>query len=1538
MNHATVVYKGKRLSFEKAVRQARELIENQHYAEAEPLARAIVAVAPDFDAGLQMLGTALGEQGHYEEAVKYCEAAVKLHPSSPHLKNSLANYLANTVELERAEALYREALVLAPGLPDATYNLGKLLIKLERYAEAEQYLQQAVQMAAGDANAYRTLGVCLYQAGNYHQAALWFQLAHSAEPDNAEIVYNIGTCLQETGKHEEAIVEYEKALQLDPNMYHALIRLATSHFFRQRLSVAKEYAEAYLEHCPDTPDKDDLNAMMMLSGISKSRGDQQGAIEIEQKIIEKHPEINVNFSNMLLDMVYSDQHSQEELFSWCQKFAEYYERPLLSQQPKHTNEPDPERKLRIGYVSADFFNHSVSYFALPLIAKHDREKFEVFTYAVRNMPSFVGEQYKKFSHWSPVVGLSEESVAKRIQEDKIDILIDLSGHTGGNQLLAFARKPAPVQATWLGFPFSTGLTSIDYRIVDEYVQPRGSERLSSETLIRIPGMFCAYRPSISFPDRLLTGELDVRPTPALAAGYVTFGTCNNIAKLTDFTLQLWARVLNMVPTSKLLIEAVDVDTEQTRQGIAARFEKNGIPMSRVILSDRAKNRQYNLYHSIDIALDPFPCNGGTTTCDALFMSVPVVSLSGDRFTSRMGLTMLTNCGHPEWVTDSPDEYVKIAADLASDIQRLNHIRQNLRTEAEHSNIMDEVGFARKMERAYREMWYVWCAKQRGEHYEPRFEELGASNVQPSGLESVETTYYHALDTIYDKGNWVDLLAQCQEFLTDHPNDEYVESLRVEALLGLQQLTEAHEHASALFERAAESSYAQAALGRTLCKTSPADAAAREMLEKALTANPRLIQARHALAETLIQQGRLLGLASPEANQLFHQATNQLQQAVEMRPKNVASWLTLANLQIYRNRHNEAEVSILRVLKQVPQHPEASLLLAQLLMKRQECQRAEDLLKPLLANAKQAGRAHAALGKLYSVTGNPEKMMAHSQFALEVSTETDCLEQWFWHANRSGLATPETFASWTHEYQKRVQPDQETMQHLNPPDPARKLHIGVVSGSLYENEYIYSTLALLTLLNRANHKLFFYYNGEVYDNFTHHLESRVADEWHFTRGIPASEVARQVQNDQIDILIELDGHQPCNLVQLFAHHPAPVQLRWSGYPDTTALNEVEYLITDEVLTPEGNLPATYKETAISLDGHAFILYEPLAFHPECASMTPYQLQPPPSQYNGHITFGCWTPGHALTESTLSLWAQALHAVPDSVLVISHTSTTVAVTEGLKKHGIHHARIKKIDWKHRPMPELFYQNVDICLDTAPHNQLHSSLHALWMGVPVVTLKGETPNSRIGASILTHLGREAWIAQNDAEYVNIIKGLTDTPAALEEVRQTLRGEVEQSSLTNKISYTKAFEKALRRMWSTWCASDAALMAHDHWRHQESLQLCQQIMQSGDYAQAWQAYKAVLQQWPTCPESMHAMGMIAMLNADAHSAIALLERAVQICMEHQDPLLADSLATLGNAYLTQNQIAHARHCFQHSLALKESTQVQEWLNALPNECSTIH
>jgi len=373
---------------------------------------------------------------------------------------------------------------------------------------------------------------------------------------------------------------------------------------------------------------------------------------------------------------------------------------------RHANVPDPARRLRIGYVSGDFQEHPVGRILQAVLPAHDPAQVEVFCYATRRCVGPITERIAKAADaWRSVVHLSDEAAAELIRSDQIDVLVDLSGHTAQNRLLALARKPAPVQALWLGYFDTTGMASIDYLFADRYVCPPGDERFYVEKVLRLPHSWFCYSPPDPSPE--------ITPLPMLERGHVTFGCLNNLAKVTPDVVALWGEILGALPDARMCLKYFGFDDPQVREQYAAMFARHGVAADRLTFLGRSPLGEHlATYDGVDVALDPFPYNGGITTLDALWMGAPVVSLAGSRFVGRMGLSILSNVGCPELVASSPDEYVRKAVELAGDPARLVELRASLRDRLAGSPLCDGPGFARGLEAAYRQMWGTWCETQR----------------------------------------------------------------------------------------------------------------------------------------------------------------------------------------------------------------------------------------------------------------------------------------------------------------------------------------------------------------------------------------------------------------------------------------------------------------------------------------------------------------------------------------------------------------------------------------------------------------------------------------------------------------------------------------------------------------------------------------------------------------------------------------------------------------------------------------------------------
>lgn len=550
-----------------------------------------------------------------------------------------------------------------------------------------------------DIEALKFLAAALLAQGESSEGIACLRRIIQLAPDAADTHANLAYVLAATGDPNGAIDNYRHAVRLradDPNVWNNFAAL---------LKALARYDEA--ESCCRAGLQADAGHAALhrtLAGVLFEQGRVDAAIVEIRAALALNPDAPAAHSELLRMLNYADAQDPAAVFREHRAWAERHARPLENEAPPHTNDPNPARRLRVGYVSPYIHRHAVTFFLESVIQHHDRENLEIFLYADVERPDDYSERLREYgARWRKTSGLSDAQLAQLIRDDAIDILVDLSGHTNNNRLLAFARRPAPIQVNWLGFPSTTGMASMDYRITDAWCDPPGTtEHLNSEQLVRLPGIYMAWRPPEQTPD--------VGPLPALDSGFVTYGSFHSCFKITPTIVALWSRILGQVPGSRLALLAIS--SEAARQHVTELFAGNGIAPGRLDFLPRLAFDQYlAAFRTVDVALDTFPYHGATTTCFALWMGLPVVVLAGATHASRADVSMLSNVGLPRLVAGSGDEYVEIATRLAANLDDLAKLRASLRGMMMRSPNTDGRSCARHLESALREMWVTWCRER-----------------------------------------------------------------------------------------------------------------------------------------------------------------------------------------------------------------------------------------------------------------------------------------------------------------------------------------------------------------------------------------------------------------------------------------------------------------------------------------------------------------------------------------------------------------------------------------------------------------------------------------------------------------------------------------------------------------------------------------------------------------------------------------------------------------------------------------------------------
>lgn len=567
-------------------------------------------------------------------------------------------------QMEQAEAAYRNAIVLDPGHAEAHNNLGNALHALGRTAQAIAHYRRTLELRPRSAAVLDNLGKALGVLGEAIEAEQCIRQAIECDPGYAEAHNDLGKLLQDRGALDEAADSYQTACALKPDQ-------AAAHF----------------------------NLANMLFSFGRLEEAEQGY----RRAVALDPGHAASQSNLAFMLNYLPGASAADIFAEHLRFARRF--CATAPLPPHGDARVASRRLRLGYVSGDLRNHAVAFFIEPVLASHDHDQFEVFCYYSYPESDAVTARLKRHAdHWRDVFALDDEALAASIRKDSIDILVDLSGHTIHNRLLAFSRKPAPVQVTWLGYLNTTGLEAMDYRITDAQATPRGVlDTLHTERLVRLPDTQWCYRPPEPCPG--------LSPPPSVRAGTVTFASLANLSKISNRMLELWGQLLGVLPRSRLVIASAILDRIPAEY--AARCARHGIDRTRLELKGKAPLSEYLELHSMaDVMLDTHPYSSGATACHSLWMGVPIVTLAGETATSRSATTLLNAVGLNDLVSSSPGQYLDIAAGLATDAERLAALRMGMRERMRASALMDELRFTRNLENSYREMWRALCQNRR----------------------------------------------------------------------------------------------------------------------------------------------------------------------------------------------------------------------------------------------------------------------------------------------------------------------------------------------------------------------------------------------------------------------------------------------------------------------------------------------------------------------------------------------------------------------------------------------------------------------------------------------------------------------------------------------------------------------------------------------------------------------------------------------------------------------------------------------------------
>jgi predicted O-linked N-acetylglucosamine transferase (SPINDLY family) len=666
-------------------------------AEARRLCLELVRGDPKHLKALSLLGKLELEAGNPGDAVPWFERAAALAPDSPIYFCNLGIAHHKLGALEPAAKALSRAAALSPPRAEAFQNLGLVLLDRGDVETGLRSLIRATELDPGSFALKRLLARELARAGYFDGAIARYLELVVQDASSAELNLELVTTYMSAGRPAEAEALARKLTETHPTFAAAHAALGRVLAKRFKFSDAAEvFRRVYLlsdEAVTATVCEAFANALARLGRVDE-------AIDLLERRLAQDPTLHSEHSSLIFCAMFSARYSALALLDVARGWNGRHAERLSSRRKPHLHDRSPERRLRLGYVSPNFRNHVMGLLMLPVFRCHDHSRFEVVCYSSAQSTDFYTDEIKKCAdEWHDVQAVSDTDLARRIRDDRIDILVDLSMHMGGNRLRTFAEKPAPVQMTW-AYPGTTGLDAIDYRVSDRNIDPDGAPLPYSEQTLRLPHSFWCYGP--------FEKEREVKELPMLENGYPTFGCLNTFLKVNRYTLELWARVLVASPDSRLLVLA---PLGSARDFAREVLEKQGVDAERIGFVDVQGRPDYlDTYGCIDVALDTFPYNGHTTSLDAYFMGVPVVTLVGETVVGRAGFCLATNLNLGDWVARDPDEFVSIATRVSSDPARLRELRKSLRQRMKDSPLMDAARFARDLEGLYREAWQRFCAR------------------------------------------------------------------------------------------------------------------------------------------------------------------------------------------------------------------------------------------------------------------------------------------------------------------------------------------------------------------------------------------------------------------------------------------------------------------------------------------------------------------------------------------------------------------------------------------------------------------------------------------------------------------------------------------------------------------------------------------------------------------------------------------------------------------------------------------------------------
>lgn len=1191
--------------------------------------------------------------------------------------------------IAQALKLFERVLEQFPLYPRALHAQGVLFHKRGDSDQGIETLKTCLEANPLYLDALNSLGNILRSVYRYDESLVCYGKIVSADPTYYLAHFNMGEVKQKELDEDGALACFKKAIKYNKSFVPAYLGIIRIYKKRSRLIEAERLCRKVIRLEPGN-----VEAQFMIGAVRAEYGDIPEAICWMDKVkltesfgMAAHASI-IYYLNLLPDI------SQKEIYRESRLFEKRYASCYHPLQSPHVNSPDPERKLRIGFVSGDIKLHPVTRHLRPLIQHLDRDRFELYAYNNYNIHDDVTEEFKSlFCYWRNIHELTDEKAVEMVRLDTIDILFDLSGFTGFSRLLMFARKPAPLQISWIGYFNTTGFSTMDYIISDSVTVKPDEDGWFSEKVLRMPHSRFCYDPRVDILP-------EVAQTPAIERGYVTFGAFNKVNKLNEVVIRAWADILKAVPDARLVLKWPAYKDKTAIKSVSDRFSRFGIDSKRLEFRPESGYRDLlkEYTNDIDIVLDTFPHSGGATSCDALIMGVPVVTFSGNIPISRQTHGFLTLIGlDRELVANSLDDYIARAVELAGDIPLIIKIRSQLRERFLSSYLCDGVSFTHDFEGMMRSVWRRWC---RGKSIE------GALTKKPLNVNEV-----------YNEG------------------------------INLMEIG-AHVESAHYFNKVIEMA-------------------------------PRNDKAMNNLAICLWEQGKL------------DDAEKVLRRARKINRTNDDVCCNLSGLLILKNRHAALAYSRKGLeingenLELYTNHIFALLELSKLT-------EALETVKAVMDKFPASSKIMAIAANCYGAMGNTVQADNCLRKALELDGSNAAAHSNLLYAmnNSDRYSQQQMYEEALRWDRNHTVPYDNTLIHRLPAKKRGRMRIGLVSADFRQHPGGMLFYPFIEHYDRSSLEVFCYYNNHKYDDMTYAIKSK-CDSWREVISLSNQQLCDVVQKDGIDILIDMNGHTDKNRLSFFSMKPCRIQASWLGFFNTTGVSAIDYFISDEFTTPDW-MQQCFSEKIIRMPHSRFCYVAP-----EYSALVSLS----PAEWKGCITFGAFNNCSKLSDTTVKMWAAVLKNVPKSRLMLkwkSYRDRSVRgrIVERFGQEGIAKNRILiRKDINHAQMLA-DYSSVDIVLDTYPFNGGMTSIEALWMGVPIVTLAGSTPASRQTGSFLRLLGLSDLIADTQDEYIAKAVTLASERERLYDIRSGLRLRMKKSPLMDGRLFAQNMQKLFEQM----------------------------------------------------------------------------------------------------------------------------------------------